>query len=164
MRIKRILAPTDLSEASIPAEKVAADLARTLDAEIVLLFCAEPVGPTSILTASEVASFLEEQDKAERAELERRALRLARRGPRVRGSVVGGIAAQAIVETARRLRADLIVIGTHGRTGLSRFMIGSVAERVVRTAPCPVLTVRSRPAQRLRRSIGGGSGRGNASR
>jgi len=52
--------------------------------------------------------------------------------------------AEAIVEYARRIEADLIVMGTHGRTGLDRLLTGSVAEHVVRSAPCPVLTVRDR--------------------
>ncbi len=153
MRIKRILLPSDLSVASIPAERLAADLGRTLGAEVVLLFCAAPVDASSILTASEVASVLQEQDKAARAELARRAVLLGKRAPRIRTLFVTGKAASAITETARKLRADLIVIGTHGRSGFSRLMIGSVAERVVRTATCPVLTVRSqgrRNAQKKR--------------
>jgi universal stress protein A len=165
MRIKRILVPTDLSGASMSAENLAADLARTLDAEVLLLFCPEPVDATNILTASEVASFLQEQDKAARAELERRQLRLAKRAPRVRSLVVAGMAASAIIEAARKLGADLIVIGTHGRTGFSRFMIGSVAERVVRTAPCPVVTVRSSLAPtRSHRAVSSRSGRRIGSR
>ncbi|HSD11000.1 MAG TPA: universal stress protein [Candidatus Binatia bacterium] len=165
MRIKRILVPTDLSGASMPAEDLAADLARTLDAEVLLLFCAEPLDATSVLTASEVASFLQEQDKAARAELERRALRMGKRAPRVQSLVVAGMASSAIIEAARKLGADLIVIGTHGRTGFSRFMIGSVAERVVRTAPCPVLTVRSSRARtRFQRAVGRRSGRRIGSR
>lgn len=149
----------------MPAEDLAADLARTLDAEVLLLFCAEPLDATSVLTASEVASFLQEQDKAARAELERRALRMGKRAPRVQSLVVAGMASSAIIEAARKLGADLIVIGTHGRTGFSRFMIGSVAERVVRTAPCPVLTVRSSRARtRFQRAVGRRSGRRIGSR
>jgi nucleotide-binding universal stress UspA family protein len=53
-----------------------------------------------------------------------------------------GIPEQVLVEVARRTRADLIAMGTHGRSGLSHFFLGSVAERVLRTAPCPVLTAR----------------------
>jgi nucleotide-binding universal stress UspA family protein len=55
-----------------------------------------------------------------------------------------GDAVDQIVRAARRERSDLIVVGTHGRHGLPKFILGSVAERVVRLAPCPVLTVRGR--------------------
>ena len=84
-----------------------------------------------------------------RAAVARRALQLGKRNAQIKSVVVTAAAAPGIVDTARKLSADLIVIGTHGRTGLSRLMIGSVAERVVRTAPCPVLTVpsaRGKPA------------------
>jgi nucleotide-binding universal stress UspA family protein len=58
--------------------------------------------------------------------------------------VLEGTAADAIVRTARAKRANVIVMGTHGRSGLARLFMGSVAERVVGTAPCPVLTVRAK--------------------
>ena len=60
------------------------------------------------------------------------------------GLVVEGVAHEQITRAAKRLRADLIVMGTHGRTGVARFFVGSVAARVTATAPCPVLTVRGR--------------------
>jgi nucleotide-binding universal stress UspA family protein len=62
-------------------------------------------------------------------------------------SVVMGSPSQKIVETAETEHVDLILMATHGRTGLSHLLIGSVAERVVRTAPCPVLTIRPPAAQ-----------------
>jgi nucleotide-binding universal stress UspA family protein len=63
---------------------------------------------------------------------------------RARGMLLEGVAHEQIVRAARRQRADLVVIGTHGRTGVARFFLGSVAARVTATAPCPVLTVRGR--------------------
>jgi nucleotide-binding universal stress UspA family protein len=63
---------------------------------------------------------------------------------RARGVLLEGVAHEAIVREARKRRADLIVIGTHGRTGVARFFLGSVAARVTATAPCPVLTVRGK--------------------
>ncbi len=63
---------------------------------------------------------------------------------RVRGLLLEGTPADRIVRAARSYHADVIVIGTHGRTGLARVFLGSVAERVVGTAPCPVLTVRGK--------------------
>jgi nucleotide-binding universal stress UspA family protein len=63
---------------------------------------------------------------------------------RVRGVIVEGSAHERIVRAAKRLRIDLIVMGTHGRSGLARLFVGSVASRVVSTSPCPVMTVRPR--------------------
>ena len=62
-------------------------------------------------------------------------------------AVVVGRSFKAIVDYAQEHRADLIVIGTHGRTGMAHLLLGSVAERIVRTAPCPVLTVRDTPVE-----------------
>jgi nucleotide-binding universal stress UspA family protein len=61
---------------------------------------------------------------------------------RAHGMILGGVALEQIARTARRQRPDLIVMGTHGRTGVARFFLGSVAARVAATAACPVLTVR----------------------
>jgi nucleotide-binding universal stress UspA family protein len=63
---------------------------------------------------------------------------------RARALILEGVAHEQIVRTAKRQRAGLIVMGTHGRTGVARFFLGSVAARVAATAPCPVLTVRAR--------------------
>jgi len=62
-----------------------------------------------------------------------------------------GSAAQSIVDTAKTLKADLIIMGTHGRTGFAHMLMGSVAEKVVRTAGCPVLTVRPEAAKKAAR-------------
>jgi nucleotide-binding universal stress UspA family protein len=86
--------------------------------------------------------------------------RLAHRLPpdeqaRFRGTteIITGVSAPAIVEYARDHHIDLIVMGTHGRTGMAHLLIGSVAERVVRTAPCPVLTVHTeRPKVEVHRA------------
>jgi nucleotide-binding universal stress UspA family protein len=68
--------------------------------------------------------------------------RAQRQGIRATGRLINGLAADGIARAARTMKADLLVVGTHGRTGLSRFFLGSVAQRVVANAPCPVLTVR----------------------
>ena len=67
-----------------------------------------------------------------------------RAGVRAAGLVVAGSPYEVIVRAARSKRADILVLGTHGRTGLPRFFLGSVAARVLATAPCPVLTIRGR--------------------
>ena len=70
--------------------------------------------------------------------------RARKSGIRVEAKLLEGVPAEQIVCMARRRDSDLIVIGTHGRTGLGRLLMGSVADRVLRFAPCPVLTVRGR--------------------
>jgi nucleotide-binding universal stress UspA family protein len=70
--------------------------------------------------------------------------RAKRAGVRAAGVMMEGEPARQIVRAARSRRADLIVVGTHGRTGLDKFFVGSVAQRVVVTAPCPVVTVRGK--------------------
>jgi universal stress protein A len=152
VRIKRILLPTDLSEASMPALELAENLGRMFNAELALLFVVEPLDMSGdILSGGALASAIEAQEKTARAHLARAATRLRRRGLRVRILVGTGKAAPVIVDTARQGSTDLIVIGTHGRSGLSHVFMGSVAERVVRTAGCPVLTV-PRHAKQARRA------------
>ena len=63
---------------------------------------------------------------------------------RAKGVLLEGVAHDQIVRAAKRQKADLLVLGTHGRTGVARFFLGSVAGRVVASAPCPVLTVRGK--------------------
>ncbi len=153
MRIKRILLPTDLSKASLPALKLAAEFAKAFQAELVLLFVVEPFYTSGdILSAGAVASVVEAQNKTAGAALAREVARLGKLGVRARSIVVEGTAAATIVERAREGSADLIIIGTHGRTGFSHVFIGSVAERVVQAAGCPVLTVRS-PAKQTTRKV-----------
>jgi nucleotide-binding universal stress UspA family protein len=77
--------------------------------------------------------------------LDERVASATARGLAARGVLRTGAAAAEIAKTATEEDAGLIVVGTHGRTGLNRLVIGSVAERVVRIAPCPVLTIKPRP-------------------
>jgi nucleotide-binding universal stress UspA family protein len=79
-----------------------------------------------------------------RAELDRLAKGARKARVRVRTVLTRGFAAEQIVRTAKARKAGLVVMGTHGRTGFSRLVMGSVAMRVVATAPCPVMTVRAR--------------------
>jgi nucleotide-binding universal stress UspA family protein len=156
MRLKRILLATDLSPASMAAEQLAAELAKRLHAGVSLLFCAAPLPATGLFAVTEIAAVLREQDEAARVALAGRARMLRKRGVPVREFLVTGEPAPTIVDEARKLRADVIVLGTHGRGGFSRWTIGSVAERVVRTAACPVLTVRASVGLRHPARRGGG--------
>jgi universal stress protein A len=161
MRIKRILVPTDLSAASLPALKVAEELGKAFHAELVLLFVIEHAHTSGdLLSAGAVAFAVEAQKETARAYLDREAARLVKRGLRARSTIAEGNAAAAIVESARRGAADLIVMGTHGRGGFSHLFVGSVAERVVRTASRPVLTVRPPTKDAARKHGSGRRGRG----
>jgi nucleotide-binding universal stress UspA family protein len=90
----------------------------------------------------------EDMEAAARAGAQKQLRRLAeqakRSGIRARPILLEGIAHERIAQAARSRKADLVVIGTHGRTGFARFFLGSVASRVLAIAPCPVLTVRGR--------------------
>ncbi|HTQ04722.1 MAG TPA: universal stress protein [Polyangiaceae bacterium] len=148
MAIRQILVPTDFSAPSRAALDYAAELARPLDATIDVLHVWEaPVFvPPSLLPEAGVAdlSIIEIYRKNAEASLEQFVTEAKGRGVPVRASFAElGPVANTIAEFARRRAYDLVVIGTHGRTGLAHVVIGSVAERVVRYAPCPVLAVRS---------------------
>jgi nucleotide-binding universal stress UspA family protein len=141
--ITRILVPTDFSAASDAALEFAKTIARTFGASLHLLHVFEdPVaaGFTEVyapLPSDTRAALLEDAH----TQLANRLSAEDRDRFRATTEVVSGLSAMAIIEYAQDQHIDLIVIGTHGRTGLSHLLMGSVAERVVRLAPCPVLTV-----------------------
>jgi universal stress protein A len=149
MDIRHILAPTDFSDYSKKALSDAFELAQTFGAKLSLLHVVElppyPLeGFAPPAVSADLLSDLERQASAELA----RVLPEARQATiEVTRAVAMGAPSQTIVETAEAAHVDLIVMATHGRTGLSHLLIGSVAERVVRTAPCPVLTIRPAAAQ-----------------
>jgi nucleotide-binding universal stress UspA family protein len=141
---KRICCPVDFSDASRAAMEVAADLARRFGAELVL-FHAYPVPGYTFPDGSVVASPKMLQDLADGAERHLESWRLEAEpiaARPVRIVKVAGEPASEIVAFARDERIDLLVLGTHGRSGLEHALMGSIAERVVRRARCPVLTVR----------------------
>jgi nucleotide-binding universal stress UspA family protein len=142
---KRICCPIDFSDASRAAMEVAADLARRFGAELVLLH-AYPIPGYTFPDGSVVASPKMMQDLAEQAQRHLEEWRLdaerLARGERVTAEKGVGEPAAEIVAFAKNEAVDLLVLGTHGRTGLEHALMGSIAERVVRRAHCPVLTVR----------------------
>lgn len=145
--IRRILHPTDFSAASGPAFTKALELARANRAELVLLHVIDavvPVGPDGYISPA----VYDEIQKSARAYGQRKLAALVAKakkaGVRAVPLLVEGAAAQAIVRAAKSRRPDMVVMGTHGRTGLAKLFLGSVAERVVGQAPTPVLTVRGR--------------------
>jgi nucleotide-binding universal stress UspA family protein len=152
MRVRRILAPTDFSALSERGVAEAASLARSFGAELVLVHVVEPaVMAGDLYGAAAMATVLEEVQQSSRQALARAVDKIKKPGQRCRGVIANGGAATTIVDTAARLRIDLIVLATHGRSGFSRLLLGSVAERVVRSAACPVLTVPSGSARRTRK-------------
>ena len=145
MPITRILVPVDFYDDSLNALAYARDLATQFGAELLLLHVIEPI---HFITESDVYT---QQRHLSTAQLDCIAAELRAQGQRFRTMVRGGIPSKVIGDTAERTRASLIVMGTHGRTGLAHAVIGSIAEKVVRTASCPVLTVR-RPGKPTRRT------------
>lgn len=141
---KRILCPIDFSDASRSALETAADLARRSGASLTL-FHAYPVPGYTFPDGSFVASskMLEElADQAKRHLDEWKGIATGLGVTAVDAATAVGEPAHEIVAFAKEKGSDLVVVGTHGRTGLQHALMGSVAERVVRKAPCPVLTVR----------------------
>ncbi len=153
--VQRILVPTDFSETADAALADAYLLADRLGASVRLLhvlddpFLAEGLAAEAyIAEAPTMRTALLEDAKgrlAHRAAQHRRAgAGAGRNGVPVSTEVLFGNGARTIAEYAAQRNTDLIVMGTHGRSGLAHLLIGSVAERLIRTAPCPVLTVRQR--------------------
>lgn len=147
-RVKRILAPTDLSQLSTLGVRYALELARDISAEVVIYFAIDLGGDWK----DRYATAMRYRDMVDdtRRQLDKF---LAQNFSdcidlvEVRQLVEIGMPFKNIVETAENEKIDLIVMSTHGRTGLSHMMLGSVAEKVVARAPCPVLVVpgRGRP-------------------
>ena len=137
--IQRMLLATDLSTASTGATRQALRLARDLGAELLVVSVIDPTTPLAV--APTVVRM--DQRRAAR-EAAAQAIVVAGRveGVRVRFLVWEGEPGPAIVEAATAEAADLVVVGTHGRSRVGRLVLGSVSDHVVRHAPCPILIVR----------------------
>jgi len=143
MNARKILFPTDFSHTGDAAMNLAASLARDWGAKLIVAHVEEPplaygggemyYGMPEPRTA-DLAKMLEEVVPGEPVACEHR--------------LITGEPSEAILRLAEAESVDLIVMGTHGRTGLSRFLMGSVAEAVVRGAKCPVLTLKQ-PAEEM---------------
>jgi nucleotide-binding universal stress UspA family protein len=147
MRVRRILHPTDFSRASGPAFLKAVALAKEKRAELLLAHVLLP--PTPFIGDGYVSprTYQELEAGARRGaqrELAKVLAKAKKAKARVKAVLLEGVPYAQITRAARSKRVDLIVMGTHGRTGLSKFFLGSVAERVIALAPCPVLTVRGK--------------------
>jgi universal stress protein A len=144
IQLARILLPTDFSEFSSEATKYACALAEQFDAELHLLHVLEIHQSTTPDFAMGLAlpSRTKESRKAAEKALENVLDSKWAEGRKVVKAILEGTPFLEIIRCAKEHGIDLIVMGTHGRSGLVHVLIGSVAEKVVRKAPCPVLTVR----------------------
>ena len=140
----KIIHPTDFSLCAEQAQALAVELARALGGELILLHVATETPPfrEGFMRVRELEQLFEEQRTWAKQALEERAAEARGQGVPTLGRVVTGAPAHEIVETARREGAAFIVMGTHGRSVVERFLLGSVADRVIRAAPCAVVTRR----------------------
>jgi nucleotide-binding universal stress UspA family protein len=153
----KILVPVDFLPHSAAAVRHALDLAVQHSAEVILLYAYEPgeypATPGDVIYDAEQLLHMSTQVRARLDAVRRDADPLGR--CRITTRVAQGTAPRAIVEVATEQAVDLIVMGTHGRTGVGRAVWGSVAEQVMRRAPCPVLTIKTARPSALQRFVAG---------
>ena len=143
--IRRILHPTDFSPASRAALKKAVELAKASRAELTIVHILSPVMPVpgdGYVSPKVYDDLIASSHAWAKKQLAKRVLSAKAAGVRAKGRLMEGVAHEQIVRAAKR--TDLVVMGTHGRSGLAKFFLGSVAGRVVSAAPRPVLTVRGK--------------------
>jgi universal stress protein A len=146
-RISRILHATDFSKASARALNEAINLAKQNRAELLVVHVIEPTPYVAgdELGSAEIYTKLEETARQDaEASMSKLLKRLKKSNLKARGLLLMGSADDQIVNAAKSKKANMIVIGTHGRTGLSKLLMGSVAGKVISLATCPVLTVRGK--------------------
>ncbi|HEY6011052.1 MAG TPA: universal stress protein [Nitrospirota bacterium] len=144
MQIKTILFPTDFSNGARAAMDHAISLARDYNAKLVLLYVIQDISIAEwyIPSSISVTDLVEDMQKSAMREMDKWYGEVSAVVKDADKMVVRGVPFVEIIKTAKDRNADMIVIGTHGRTGIDHMLFGSTAEKVVRKAPCPVLTVR----------------------
>ncbi len=144
MQIKTILFPTDFSQGARAAMDFAVSVAEDYKAKLILLYVIQDISiaewyiPSSISAADLVADMQKSADR----EMEKWAADAGAKVAAVETLIERGVPFVEIIRTAKERNVDLLVIGTHGRTGIDHMLFGSTAEKVVRKSSCPVLTVR----------------------
>ena len=151
--IHRVLVPTDFSDHALRAFDYAAELAALYDAPLVVAHIYAV--PILYAVGEPVVAMPPPDVDGIRAELDSSLQELVARGiaagvPEVHVALTGGDAPHEIVRIAKERACDLIVMGTHGRTGFKHLVLGSIAEKVIRMAECPVLTVSIKAAEHLK--------------
>jgi len=144
---RRILHPTDFSAPSNAAFKKAIEMAKASRAELLIVHVINPIIPVAGegYVSPKMYEDLAASTRAwARKQLDRLLVKAKKSGVRGKGVLAEGAAHEQIARIAKAKRADLVVMGTHGRSGFAKLFLGSVAGRVVAAAPCPVLTVKGR--------------------
>jgi len=144
MSFKHILVATDFSDCSARALDLGVELAQRFDAQLTLVHAWEVPNLGYGAALFFPGDMLTPLEQAARSQLSAATNALQQRFPSAKSVLSAGFASDEIIATAASVHADLIVVGTHGRRGVSHALLGSVAERVVRMSPVPVLTVRGR--------------------
>ena len=142
--IKKVLVPIDFSDYSKSALKYAVNFAKTFNADIILIYVVEPVIYPPDFSMGQIAmpSINTEWDDRAKDELQKLAKNEIAEIAGVKTIIKTGKPFVEIIETAKEENVDLIIIATHGHSGVEHILFGSTAEKVVRKAPCPVLTLR----------------------
>lgn len=144
MEIKKILYPTDFSEGSLVAVPLLADLVKKYGAKLYVLHVIYDVARASgwYVPHMSMDELYKDMEAGAKKEIERCCIEELRGHKDIERIVIKGIPHEEIIKFAGENKIDLIVIGTHGRKGLDKVLFGSTAAKVVRDAPCPVMTVR----------------------
>jgi nucleotide-binding universal stress UspA family protein len=144
LTFKKILVPIDFSEYSLQALKYVADFAKVFDSEVLLIYVVEPIIYPPDLSIGQIAlpTLNYQVDEKAKEELDRVAKEELDPNTTVQTIVKLGKPYLEILEVAKVEDVDLIIISTHGHTGVEQILFGSTADKVVRKAPCPVLTLR----------------------
>ncbi len=142
--INKVLVPIDFSDYSKSALRYAVNFAKSFNAEIILIYVVEPVIYPPDFSMGQIAmpSINTEWDDRAKDELQKLAKSEIIGAVKVKTIIKTGKPFVEIIETAKEENVDLIIIATHGRSGVEHILFGSTAEKVVRKAPCPVLTLR----------------------
>ena len=143
-RFRQILVPVDFEAPSQAALEVAVDLALTFDAKLTLIHAWEVPAAAYAAMTYVPADFWTAIEQAATEQLKSTLENVRKRLPRAESILAKGSPAQEILAAADRTKGDLIVMGTHGRRGMSHVLLGSVAEKIVRLSPVPVLTIRGK--------------------
>jgi nucleotide-binding universal stress UspA family protein len=144
MQIKTILFPTDFSQGARAAMDHAISLAKDYRSKLIILYVIQDISIAEWYIPSSLSAtdLMEDMQKSAWNEMDKWVAEVSQTAKDVEKMVVRGVPFVEIIKTAKEKQADLIVIGTHGRTGIDHMLFGSTAEKVVRKAACPVLTVR----------------------